>query len=164
MEVALVHWPVEADRRTQLEHDKGPRLLLVEHGVTPPQPSDCLEDWIRVPASDEDVRTRMTTLSIRARAHRADSMPSLDEYGVLRFADRWVSLPPVEAKLTRAFLERFGAVTRRDVLTCSAWPEGPPARNVLDVHVLRLRRRLCDVGLTIKTVRSRGYVLEASAG
>ena len=30
----------------------------------------------------------------------------------------------------------------------------------LDVHVLRLRRRLAQVGLAIRTVRSRGYLLE----
>jgi DNA-binding response OmpR family regulator len=30
------------------------------------------------------------------------------------------------------------------------------------VHVLRLRRRLVAVGLAIRTVRSRGYLLEAS--
>jgi len=31
----------------------------------------------------------------------------------------------------------------------------------LDVHALRLRRRLDSVGLVIRTVRSRGYLLEA---
>jgi DNA-binding response OmpR family regulator len=28
------------------------------------------------------------------------------------------------------------------------------------VHMLRLRRRLISVGLTVRTVRSRGYLLE----
>ena len=37
---------------------------------------------------------------------------------------------------------------------------GSPGRNALDVHVLRLRRRLAPVGLVIRTVRSRGYLLE----
>jgi DNA-binding response OmpR family regulator len=31
---------------------------------------------------------------------------------------------------------------------------------VLDAHILRLRHRLPAVGLTIRTVRSRGYLLE----
>ena len=36
-----------------------------------------------------------------------------------------------------------------------------PGRNALDVHVLRLRRRIAPLALSIKTVRSRGYLLEA---
>ena len=47
----------------------------------------------------------------------------------------------------------------------AGWPEGAPGRNALDVHVLRLRRRLAPLSLVIRTVRSRGYLLEAlSAG
>jgi DNA-binding response OmpR family regulator len=44
----------------------------------------------------------------------------------------------------------------------TGWPEGTRARNTLDVHVVRLRRRLASVGLAIHTVRSRGYLLELS--
>jgi len=80
---------------------------------------------------------------------------------VLRNGDRWVSLPPVEARLTSALLERFGAVVRREALARAGWPEGAPGRNALDVHVLRLRRRMEQVGLVIRTVRSRGYLLES---
>ena len=159
MEVALIQWPAEASRRADLQDRHAPRLLLVEPGCSPPEPTDCLEDWIRVPATDVDVQTRMTTLSARAREHTV-TMPLLDDDGVLRFGAQWVALPPLEAKLTHALLERFGRVARREDLTRAAWPDVPPARNVLDVHVLRLRRRVTDVGLAIRTVRSRGYVME----
>jgi DNA-binding response OmpR family regulator len=50
----------------------------------------------------------------------------------------------------------------RDALARAGWPDGAPGRNALDVHVLRLRRRLVPVGLVIRTVRSRGYLLEVS--
>ena len=90
-------------------------------------------------------------------------MPTLDGDGVLRFGTTWVSLPPVEARLTRAMVERFGAVVGRETLARAGWPEGTAGRNALDVHVLRLRRRLAVVGLVIRTVRSRGYLLEAAA-
>lgn len=162
MEVALIQWPVETERRGLLHERHAPRLLLVENGEAPPETSDCLEDWIRIPASDEDVRARMETLAARAREH-APEVPRLDDDGVLRYGDRWVALPPVEVKLTGALLDRFGALTHREALTCAAWPEEPPARNVLDVHVLRLRRRVVNVGLTITTVRSRGYVMETAS-
>ena len=62
-------------------------------------------------------------------------------------------------------MPRFGAVVSRDALSQAGWPEGAPGRNALDVHVLRLRRRLAPLSLVIRTVRSRGYLLEAlSAG
>jgi DNA-binding response OmpR family regulator len=38
-----------------------------------------------------------------------------------------------------------------------------PTRNALDVHVLRLRRRIAPLGLEIRTVRARGYLLQAAA-
>ena len=63
----------------------------------------------------------------------------------------------------QALVERFGAVVSRDHLARAGWPSGAPGRNALDVHVLRLRRRIATVGLVIRTVRSRGYLLEADA-
>ncbi len=39
-----------------------------------------------------------------------------------------------------------------------------PGRNVLDVHIVRLRRRLAPLELVIRTVRSRGYLLEDGVG
>jgi DNA-binding winged helix-turn-helix (wHTH) protein len=54
----------------------------------------------------------------------------------------------------------MGLVVHRDALAAAGWPDGAPGRNALDVHVLRLRRRLAPVGLGIRTVRSRGYLLE----
>jgi DNA-binding winged helix-turn-helix (wHTH) protein len=61
-----------------------------------------------------------------------------------------------------ALVERFGAVVHRDALAATGWPEGSPGRNALDVHMLRLRRRIAPVGLAVRTIRARGYLLEAS--
>jgi DNA-binding response OmpR family regulator len=136
--------------------------LLIERGA-PPIPTDELEDWIRLPADDLDLRVRVEALRRRTPGD-AGSVPVLDDDGVLRLGDRWVSLPPVEARLTAALLERFGAVVSRDLLARSGWPGGSPGRNALDVHVLRLRRRLAPLHLAIRTVRSRGYLLERADG
>ena len=161
MDVVLVRWPAEAERRGRLRDEGTPRLLLVEEGP-PPTAADCLEDWIRVPADDADVRARLEAVAARLGQHVSSDEPDLDADGVLRFSGSWVSLPPVEARLTTALVERFGAVVGRDALARAGWPDGAPGRNALDVHVLRLRRRLATVGLSIKTVRSRGYLLEAA--
>lgn len=161
MDVVLVRWPTEKERRAHLVTEREPRLLLLENGEAPPDPDDCLEDWVRVPASEDEVRARVAALSRRFRCHTC-ATPALDEDGVLRVGTRWVSLPPVEARLTTALLERFGAVASRDTLSRAGWPDGAPGRNALDVHMLRLRRRLAAVDLAIRTVRSRGYLLEPS--
>lgn len=161
MDVALVRWPAEQDRLDELRASGHPRLLLVEHGA-PPVPADVLEDWIRVPSDDLDLHVRIESLRRRAEV-TLDPVPDLDGDGVLRSADGWVSLPPVEARLTHALLDRFGAVVSRESLARAGWPSGAPGRNALDVHMLRLRRRLAPVGLVIRTVRSRGYLLEHSA-
>ena len=160
MDVVLVRWPAETARRDELRRDGLPRLLLLEGGVAPPLPDpDDLEDWIRVPAADDDLRARVEGLRRRTEA-RPDPSPQLDDDGVLRLGSQWVALPPVEARLTAALLDRFGAVVSRDALARAGWPAGAPGRNALDVHMLRLRRRLSPLALAIRTVRSRGYLLE----
>lgn len=161
-DVAVLHWPAEEDRREELRRAGQPRLLLVESGA-PPIPSDELEDWIRLPAADVDLRVRVESLRRRADAS-GDPVPELDVDGVLRLGDSWVSLAPVEARLTAALLERFGAVVSRDALVRAGWPGGSSNRNALDVHILRLRRRLSPLRLAIRTVRSRGYLFERSDG
>jgi hypothetical protein len=161
VDVLLVRWPSEAEQRARLAERNIPRLLLVDDGIPPPDALDCLEDWIRLPASETDVRARIDGLQTRAKAHLR-IVPEIDGHGVLRYGTGWVSLPPVEARLADALIERFGAVVGRDTLRRSVWPGSSPGRNVLDVHVLRLRRRLAPLALAIRTVRSRGYMLEAA--
>jgi hypothetical protein len=161
VDVVLVRWPKETDQRERLSREGRPRLLLVEDELPPPLVEDPLEDWIRIPAAEGDVRARLDTLTLRAHV-RAPARPSLDDDGVIRYDTTWASLPPVEARITGLLLERFGAVVSREALAKAGWPDGAPGRNALDVHVLRLRRRLAVVGLVIRTVRSRGYLLEAT--
>jgi DNA-binding response OmpR family regulator len=162
VEVALVRWPVEQERRERLLARNLPRLLLVENGALPPVSDDCLEDWMRVPVDDTELRVRTANLERRSVLHERTE-PMLDEDSVLHYRESWVALPPVEARLMGAMLDRLGAVVTRDALSRAGWPEGAPGRNALDVHVLRLRRRVAPLGLVIRTVRSRGYLLESES-
>lgn len=155
----MVRWPDEADRRARLAERNLPRLLLLDDGAAPPEAPDCLEDWVRLPTSEADMRARVEGLLARGRTHRRD-VPEVDAHGVMRYRHGWVALPPVEARLAGALVLRFCAVVGRDTLRRSVWPGSSPGRNVLDVHVLRLRRRLAPLSLAIRTVRSRGYMLE----
>ena len=65
MKVELVEWPSEEERLSQLRRDHVPRLVLVPEGMAPPLTADVLEDWIRLPAEDEDIRSRVRVLADR---------------------------------------------------------------------------------------------------
>jgi DNA-binding response OmpR family regulator len=160
VDVALVHWPAEAERLERLRAAREPRLVIVEHGP-PPTTIDELEDWLRAPADETDMRIRLATL--RERASRNASAVTIED-GVLRVGTRLVVLPPIQARLAGALLERMNAVVGRETLARRAWPEGAPAgRNVLDVHMAKLRRLLTGTGVDIRTVHRRGYLMHLVA-
>ena len=162
MDVVMVRWPDEQDRLLSLRSASAPRLLFVEPGDEPPQSSDCLEDWVRVPVDERELRARVDALIARASHHNL--RPEMEGDGILRFRGRWVDLPPVEHSLVAALVERFGAVVGRDALTRRAWPTERPTRNALDVHMSRLRRRIAPLSLGVRTVRARGYLLHTQDG
>jgi DNA-binding response OmpR family regulator len=159
MEVEQLRWPAEEARRAELRTASIPRLLLVEGNTPPPVASDGLEDWIRIPANEVDLRARIAALELRS-APELGVDPTLDDDGVLHVGRSWVSLSPVEARLISALVDRYGAVVSRDSMERAGWPEAPPTTNALDAHLVRLRRRLERVGLAIRNVRSRGFLLE----
>ncbi len=159
MDVALVRWPDDESKRRELKNAGRPRLLLVDQQAPAPISGDPLEDWIRLPADDRDLRARLDALTLRSQPE-PENTPELDEDGLLRVGDQWVSLPPIEHRLAAALLDRASAVVSREVLTRAGWPGENATRNALDVHMLRLRRRIEPLGLSIRTVRSRGYVLD----
>ena len=155
-----MRWPEEEIRLQQLRAARAPRLLLLDAESAPPESADCLEDWIRLPACDRDVGARAATLAARAEAQ---TPPEVDGDGLLRRSGRWVALSTVEAALAVTLISRFGAVVRRDILTRRAWPNGAPSSsNALDVTMLRLRRRIAPLGIEVRTVRSRGYLMQAA--
>lgn len=158
-DVELVRWPAQRARVEELRARAHPRLLVVEDD-RPPPPTDCLEDWVAAGASEWEIGLRRDALACRAARHGAH--PILDDHGLLRHQDGWVALSPVERALAAVLAERYRSVVSREALARRAWPSGPPTRNALDVHLLRLRRRIAPLGLEIRTVRARGYLLQAT--
>nr|WP_272924017.1 winged helix-turn-helix domain-containing protein [Streptomyces sp. SID3343] len=88
-------------------------------------------------------------------------MPSIDREGVLRFGGRRLSLSPAEADLMRVLVESFQEVVPRDSLVRRVWPgDCAQRRNALDLRILRLRRRIGCLQLSIRTAWGRGYLLD----
>lgn len=161
MDVVLLRWPEEGERLEALRSSRIPRLLLVGPDEPPPHLPHALEDWIRLPAADRDVRARVAALE--DRSERTSAVPEIGGAGLLRFRGRWVALSPVEQSLAGMMVGDYGKVVGRDSLAGAAWPTGIPTRNALDVHVLRLRRRIAPLDLEIRTVRARGYLLQEAS-
>src|SRR2546421_9466664 len=88
VDVVVVRWPAERERREHLRQLGRPRLLLLEDGEPPPEPVDCLEDWARAPLDEADMHARLLWLEHRAHVHDL-SAPVLDGDGVLRHDRSW---------------------------------------------------------------------------
>jgi DNA-binding response OmpR family regulator len=99
-------------------------------------------------------------VSVLARDPLRRELPTVDEYGLLRRGDRWVSLTPTEERVMRVLLERAGRVCSRALLTDAGWPRGPANERILDTYVRRLRAKIPEFGVEISTVRKRGFLLD----
>ena len=157
--VAVLRWPEQRDDVSELRCLGLPRLLLVGPDADPVSPSDDLEDWLRLPADDRDVRTRL--LRLRDRAHLQPARPELDGYGRLLYADRWVALSGVEERLARPLVDAFGHVVRYDDLIEAAWPGQAKDKVILRPRITGLRRRVETIGLELRSIRDVGHVLHA---
>lgn len=158
MDVALIQWPADEELRDELSGQGHPRLLLVEPDAAPPECTDVLEDWVRLPVSRADREARIRTLEARA-GDVPGSVPTLDQHGILEYREMRAQLSPIQASLAAPMIERLGAVVSRETLLEAGWPGSGTSRNTLDVTMGRLRRQLLGVGLDVRTVRSRGYLL-----
>ncbi|MCU1375226.1 MAG: helix-turn-helix protein [Actinomycetia bacterium] len=90
---------------------------------------------------------------------REGTVPTLEEYDLLRRGDEWVALSSSEALVMALLLDRVGRVVGRDRLEAAVWPQDSPPRSLLNQLVIRVRRRIAPLDLEIATVRGRGYLL-----
>lgn len=159
MDVTLIRWPAEGSRRLELAERDLPRLLLLGQDDEPPICHDPLEDWVRVPAPGDEVRARVDSLLSRFKGHQW-STPGLDDNGLLRFRGVSTQLTPLQARLVARMLSDLGAVVTRSDLLAAGWRTGEGSPNSLEAQLARLRRRIAALDLEIRTVRSRGYMID----
>jgi DNA-binding winged helix-turn-helix (wHTH) protein len=86
--------------------------------------------------------------------------PELDDFGILRLDRQWVALSELDEVIMRRLLQSFGSPVSRQEILSTTWPGGTRDGKVLDTRMHRLRQRIAPLGLTIHTVRRRGFMLD----
>lgn len=157
----MLRWPAQ-DAQREKHRDQGePRLLVIDRGTPAPLCLDELEDWIRLPAGREDVEVRLENLRARAAKLEAE-IPKIRSDHMLCFRGTMTRLSGIDARIMDALISSYGLTVSRSTLVDSGWPDRRLERsNVLDLRILRLRRRLRKTDLEIRTCRGSGYVLTA---
>jgi hypothetical protein len=156
--VAVIRFPAEAEVLDLVRSLGTPRLLLVDEGVRPPLSVDPHEDWVRLPASEEDIAIRTTVLA--ARSAQKPNTPQVGGDGRLVHGGRWVALSQLEETMVALMVESFGEVVPTQELMSSG--DDRLSVNAVRVHIMRLRKRIEPLGLRVRTVHRHGYVLEAA--
>jgi hypothetical protein len=154
--VVVLRWPEQESDVARLARHDVPHLLLVEPGAPPPEVDSCISDWVRLPAEDADVRSRLHSLAQRASRH--PMVPELGEFGEFSFRGQRVFLSPTDERIARVLVASFDHGVAEDELFSRVWGRGGTAVKVR-VHVSRLRKRVLPLGLEITSIRGYGYRL-----
>jgi two-component system response regulator TctD len=158
VEVALLHWPRDADERARLAAAMLPRLILVPAGVQPPNPRDDLEDWIRLPADERDVSARLRALA--ERTARSLEQTVLVDGRCVRRGPLTLTLSPAEAQFASVLFADPGLIVSRADIVHAIWgATDPPSARAIDDIAYRLRRRLATIGIDLVAARGRGFTV-----
>jgi len=155
-EVVAIRWPEEREEAARLAAAGVAVLYLVGGDEDPPVPSGCLEDWVRIPGEERDLRARLAALELRAALHHTP--PFVDDDNRLHHDGRVVALSPIEARLATALIARIGTALSDESLLAAVRNGGEMSVASLRVEMGRLRSRLRTLQLAIRRTR-KGYVL-----
>jgi two-component system OmpR family response regulator len=124
------------------------------------------DDYVTKPFSTAELIARVSALGRRRTHHRpppADTDLAFDPTALaVSVQGRSVDLTPTEFRLLAALSAHRGEILRRAQLVEVAWPSGSIVHdNTLDVFVVRLRRKLREIGAreVIEAARGVGYAL-----
>ncbi|AKJ28644.1 response regulator transcription factor [Caldimonas brevitalea] len=124
------------------------------------------DDYLVKPFDVPELVARLRALQRRAAGRAEDRLVLGDleldvRHRELRYRGERVHLSPREQALTELLMARAGRVVPKDhiVSTLSSW-ETDFSENSVEVYIHRLRKRFAELGVTIKTVRGFGYLME----
>jgi two-component system OmpR family response regulator len=148
--------------------DRTPVLVLTAHDRTEDRIAGLnagADDYLGKPFDLDEVDARLRSLLRRVRAadERTTLGPlSLDRLGRrFNYAGQPLDLPAREFEVLWELMTPPGrVVSKRDLAHKLSQPDDPLADNALEVFVSKLRKRLGSGGISIRTLRGLGYVIE----
>lgn len=160
---------LEVSRRLRASGVPTPVLMLTARDSVPDRVRGLeagADDYLIKPFSVAELVARVRALARRHLPHRTSELRAgwivLDTAArILRVHDRVVDLTPKEFAVLEFFLLHQGKLLTRSQILDHAWnfefPSG--GRNLVDIYVGRLRRKLVDAGASdpFVTVRGAGY-------
>ena len=156
-------------RALRARGDITPVMILTARGETQDRVAGLdagADDYLVKPFEMSELLARVRALSRRARGSAADD----EKVGKLRF-DRGgrrlfgpagpVPVSRRELALFEALVDRLGRIVSKSTLTDAVYGVGADVEeNAVELLVSRLRRKIVDAGLTIRTARGLGYMLD----
>jgi hypothetical protein len=157
VDVAIAKWPEEAARVVQLARGHVPRLLLVRPDASPPVATDVLEDWVRMPCEERDLRARV--VGLQRKAIEFAPPPVVGPDGRFSYIGAVTYLPAIQKRLAVVLVDRFEAVVSEAILIEHGWEGLPRSSATLRSQLIRLRHRANMLGLQLGAVRGQGWIL-----
>jgi DNA-binding response OmpR family regulator len=154
-------------QRLRRSDDLTPVLILTARGAVGDRVAGLnagADDYLAKPFDMDELEARVRAL-IRRREGAGDArcgrLRCERESGAFFCDEKPLDLPPREAALLRALLQRAGHAVPRDKAFAAVFAHEAevPQADALDVLVHRLRKRLAGAGVEIVTLRGVGYVL-----
>jgi two-component system, OmpR family, response regulator TctD len=129
------------------------------------------DDYLPKPFDLDELEARIRALARRHAQAGAGAAPAGPEFAGLRcepesgatyFRGEAMELPPREATLLRALMQRPGHALAKERLFQAVFPGQPDVQlEAIEVVAYRLRKRLAPTGIQLVTLRGLGYLLKA---
>ncbi len=149
-----------------------PMLIITARDAVPDRVAGLnsgADDYLVKPFELDEFLARVRALYRRAQGRASDAV----ELGALRYVasrrelrngDEVLALTPRETALLEVLVQQIGAVVTKKQIGDSLFSIDNNAQlSAVEVYVHRLRKHLAPHGLSIRTVRGLGYMLEKPA-
>ncbi len=160
---------LEIIRRARARRDTIPILILTARGKTSERVEGLdagADDYLVKPFDMEELVARLRALARR----RPEVALSREPVGQLVYdreqrsvwhGERSLNLPRRELALFEVLLENRGRLIEKDRIADALYGTGAPVEpNAVELLVSRLRRKIDGSGVTIRTARGLGYMLD----
>lgn len=123
------------------------------------------DDYLAKPFALDELEARVRALMRRRGSDRELKVGSLVlDVMAQRFTleGEPLDVPPREQRLLTCLMRHAGEPVEKARLAADTFQDPPMGDNAIEVYIHRLRKRLTGRGVTLRTVRGLGYVLEAT--